>query len=195
MKGGLLYPLIERLGNLLRAEERQAGSVHGLQPVHLQALHYLSRCNRYSNTPAAVTDYLGLTKGTVSQTLLVLEKKRYIEKRPDAADRRIVHLALTPAGKRLLNEVVPPAALALAVSAIVPTELEKLENGLTNLLKAMQHAHGLRSFGVCHTCRFFLQEQDGYRCGLTRETLKTEEIAKICREHEQLQDIQERPTV
>ena len=88
--------LIEQLGNLLRAEERQAGSVHGLQPVHLQALHYLLRCNRYSDLPASVTDYLGLTKGTVSQTLLVLEKKRYIEKHPDVADRRSVHLALTP---------------------------------------------------------------------------------------------------
>lgn len=65
-----LYALLERIGNLLRAEERAAGLRHGPQPVHLQALRYVQSCNRYSNTPAALTEYLGLTKGTVSQTLL-----------------------------------------------------------------------------------------------------------------------------
>ena len=34
-----------------------------------------SKANRYSNTPQALADYLGLTKGTVSQTLLLLDRR------------------------------------------------------------------------------------------------------------------------
>ena len=38
-------------------------------------LFYLNQANRFSNTPQALTEYLGLTKGTVSQTVLVLESR------------------------------------------------------------------------------------------------------------------------
>jgi DNA-binding MarR family transcriptional regulator len=61
---------------VLKVRGCQAGAAHGLQPVQLEVLNYLSSCNRYSDTPMAVTEYLGQTKGTVSQTIKTLEKKR-----------------------------------------------------------------------------------------------------------------------
>ena len=73
MKTEQIYEYLERIANLLRTDTRKLGVGKGLQPVQMEALHYLSCCNRYSNTPVAVSDYLGLTKGTVSQTLGVLE--------------------------------------------------------------------------------------------------------------------------
>src|ERR1700674_5335522 len=78
----VLLELVERLGNLMRTELRKSGGDEALQPVHLQALIYLSKANRYSNTPQALAEYLGLTKGTVSQTLLLLDPRglRFIEK-------------------------------------------------------------------------------------------------------------------
>jgi DNA-binding MarR family transcriptional regulator len=176
--------LIERIANLLRAEERSAGTAHGLQPVHWQVLDYLARCNRYSNTPAGVTDYLGLTKGTVSQTLLVLEKKELIAKQPDSADRRLVHLRVTPQGQALLESAQPVRLFTQATTAMTAQELSRLENGLTRLLQRLQQARGGRSFGVCRTCRFFQREAAGYRCGLTQEALSDDDGGRLCREHE-----------
>ena len=72
--------LLERLNNLLRMEMRAFGLSYGLLPVQIEALTYLTRCNRYSDTPQAVTEYLGLTKGTVSQSLKVLEQKGFFGK-------------------------------------------------------------------------------------------------------------------
>nr|MBA3613554.1 MarR family transcriptional regulator [Nitrospirales bacterium] len=63
--------VLERLTNLQRMEARAFGLRYGLQPVQMEALTYLTQCNRYSNTPQAVAEYLGLTKGTVSQSLQV----------------------------------------------------------------------------------------------------------------------------
>ena len=63
---------LERLASLLRSERRNRLLKHGLQPIQFEVLYYLSICNRYSDTPMGVTDYLGQTKGTVSQTLKVL---------------------------------------------------------------------------------------------------------------------------
>jgi Transcriptional regulators len=93
-----LYDYLERLASLMRAWAREQPLMADLQPIQLSALNYLARCNRYSNTPLGVTDFLGLTKGTVSQSLKALEAKGLIEKRPDAQDRRSVHLELTGEG-------------------------------------------------------------------------------------------------
>ena len=107
MKSNLIYDYVERLSELLRVDSRQAGAEHGLQPVQLEALHYLSICNRYSDTPMAVTEYLGQTKGTVSQTLKVLERKGLLSKQRDKNDKRISHLKVSSKGKRLLNKTIP----------------------------------------------------------------------------------------
>src|ERR1700758_2632729 len=103
----VLLELVERLGNLMRTELRKSGSDEGLQPVHVQALIYLSRANRYSNTPQALAEYLGLTKGTVSQTLLVLDRRGLIERYQDDVDRRVVRLRLSAAGKPHFYEEHP----------------------------------------------------------------------------------------
>jgi len=103
MPADRLYRVIERLGYLLRTDIHRDRDGHGaLQPAQRAALEYLARCNRLSNTPAAVTEFLQLTKGTVSQTLGVLARRGLVEKRRDGTDRRVVRLALTPAGRRVV---------------------------------------------------------------------------------------------
>ena len=185
MKTDLIYEYLERIANLLRTDTRKSGLIKGLQPVQLEALHYLSNCNRYSNTPAAVADYLGLTKGTVSQTLGVLENAGMIEKLPDFKDRRVGHLQLTELGKSLIGELIPPKTLQAALTLISEADKNLILDALRRILRAMQQANQLRTFGVCKTCRHHrLEEDDLHRCGLTGEVLQDVDIEKICREHE-----------
>ncbi len=179
-----LYALLERLANLLRTEERAAGLRHGVQPVHLQALRYLQSCNRYSNTPAALTEYLGLTKGTVSQTLLLLEDKGLLRKEGSTEDRRVVHLYLTDAGRAVLEEALPPELFTRAFR-MLPGGGEGLEESLMGLLRSLQAANAQRSFGACATCKHFRREGPGrFRCGLTEEPLSREDSLLLCRDHE-----------
>ena len=113
----MLLELVERLGNLMRSELRKSGSEESLQPVHLQALIYLSKANRYSNTPQALADYLGLTKGTVSQTLLLLDRRGLIERFEDDIDRRVVRWVVEALCRRdapSQRDDDPPALEAVA---------------------------------------------------------------------------------
>ena len=178
-----LYPLIERIGNLLRTEIRKAGTELGLQPVHLHALSYLARCNRYSDTSAALTDYLGATKGTVSQTLKVLEKKAYIEKITDGDDKRVQHIKVSRSGREILDSCLPPAAFHDAKCRINDIDSNQLTDLLTRMLRELQRANGSRTFGLCKTCRFFRTNGTHFHCGLTNESLNALDIEKICREH------------
>ena len=51
-----LFDLFERLTSLMRIWHREHPLLADVQPVQLSALEYLARCNRYSDTPLAVTD-------------------------------------------------------------------------------------------------------------------------------------------
>lgn len=177
-----IYELLERLGALLRAEERTAAHAFGLQPVHVHALHYLDRCNRYSDTPAGVTAYLGVTKGTVSQTLLVLEGKGCLVREADAHDRRQVRLRITPAGRKIVRACVPPPLLRDVPADTFGPETEAT---LSNLLKVLQREGGNGTFGLCRTCVHFREHAmgDRHQCGLTGEPLTERESGLICREH------------
>ena len=175
------WDIIERLGALLRAEGRAAGKARGLQPVQIHALAYLARCNRYSDTPTALAEYLGVTKGTASQTVNVLERGGWIAKHLDPDDGRQVRLALTRSGRSLHRQLVPPPRMreALRVGGDVESALEEV-------LRRVQRARGGRTFGICHTCRFFRRGRGGKRqCGLTGEPLTEADGDKICREHEE----------
>jgi DNA-binding MarR family transcriptional regulator len=179
------HALLERLANLLRQELRRAGAEYGLQPVQLDALHYLSVCNRLSNTPQGVAEYLGLTKGTVSQSLKVLEARGLISRAPDPDDGRLVHLSLTPAGDQALAQTVPVASLRAAVAGWPDTERKRVEHSLETLLARLQSGHGRRSFGVCRSCRFHrVISPELARCELIGADLSPEDAGRICREHQ-----------
>lgn len=180
-----IYEYLERIANLIRTDVRRTGTGNRLQPVQLEALHYLSRCNRYSDTPVAVAEFLGLTKGTVSQTLGVLETNGLIEKRVDSRDRRVVHLALSDAGEEMVKGSVPPRVLRSAIDGMSEAEAETTLQVLDTILRRLQRANALRTFGACKSCRHHVVQDDGSRrCSLTTEMLTHFDAEKICREHE-----------
>lgn len=184
MPSSRLLDLVERLATLMRATRHRLPGRP--QPVHLLALHYLSRCNRYSNTPGALASYLGATRGATSQSLQVLERRRLVRRRRDSTDRRVVRLQLTLDGKRLLEKQQEYLSHQLEQwKAVPPAELAIAEQVLEQLLRHLQRANRYQTFGICRTCRHLLREgPDRFRCGLTLETLAPSETRQICHEHE-----------
>ena len=102
----IVWPL-ERLARVMRAREHE----DGLNPAQWEALRFLGRANRFSDSPGALTRYLGATKGTISQTLMALERKGYISKAARLGGRKSVRLAL--------NQVMCQESAALADGAEV----------------------------------------------------------------------------
>jgi DNA-binding MarR family transcriptional regulator len=184
MKTANLFDSIERIAALVRAEERRRCAEFGLQPVHLQVLDYLSMCNQYSDTPAAVSNYLGMTRGTVSQTLLLLEKKGLVSKTADTVDKRVVHLQITVAGKDLLKQAKPVDLFQQASTILAQQrDASDCEAFFLQALAALQKANKSQSFGLCQTCKYFTQKSKGAMCGLTKAHLSKSDSEKICQEH------------
>lgn len=183
MNKAAVFELIERISALIRAEERKKCAEFGLQTVHLQALDYISRCNRFSDTPAALTRFLGLTKGTVSQTLQILEKKGFIEKIPDLVDKRMVHLKMKDEGADVLDKARPHELFNHASRLLEEQDFDSYEEVFAQTLTALQKANKSQAFGLCKTCKHFIRSEDGFVCGLTKQMLSETDSEKICQEH------------
>lgn len=169
---------LERLSSLYKSQMRQAVSSEGIQLVHLEILQYLSISNKYSNTAQAMTEYLGQTKGSISQSIKLLEKEGFIERRPCTKDKRVTRVYLTELGQDSLKRM----------SAFLMPNLEDSQNtalAIQSLLQNWQSKNNHKGFGQCQSCRFNQDlGNDEFQCGLTGEPLAKTEIRKICREHE-----------
>ncbi len=170
--------LFERLAALIHQSVRDDAARHGLLPIHLQVLAYLAQANRYSDLPIAVAEYFGITRGTVSQTLSVLERKGLVARQPDEQHGKRVHLALTAAGRAVLAH----SWARRLDAALAQGGPDSAEGTLKALLGALQRQNGHRAFGVCRQCAHFLDDGGRHRCGLTGEALSAPQTGKICRE-------------
>lgn len=177
----VLLELVERLGNLLRAEFRRAGAEEQLQPVHVHALVYLTRSNRYSNTPQAMAEYLGLTKGTMSQSLLLLDRRGLIERYQDDLDRRVVRLRLSTGGEQFLADSQPQSAWHNATRNISPNRIRNAVSALRETLATLQADSQGQPFGTCSGCCHIQRlSARAHRCGLMGDRLSGPETRKIC---------------
>lgn len=172
--------LLERVGALIHQSVRDDAARHGLQPIHVQVLCYLANANHYSDIPIAIAEFFGITRGTVSQSLQVLERKQLIRRSPDPKDKRRVHLRLTAEGKKVVRNSWA-RRIDQAINHSAHSEAA-LEASLKALLIGLQQLNGQKAFGLCRGCSFFQERGRGGLCGLTGEPLAIEQTEKICRE-------------
>lgn len=182
MDPSTLPQLLNALSRAMQNEQRQAAVGAGLLPVQLAILGYLRAANRYSNTPQCLTEYLGLTKGTVSQSLKILEERGWVVRQADASDRRVVRLALSDTGREVLDSAADDAWQA-AARHLPSGDQDSLRTLLTRLLASWQLERQGKTFGVCRTCRHFRPGETSHQCGLTGEALSDADSTQICREH------------
>jgi len=177
----VLLELVGRLGNVMRAEARRVGAEEQLAPVHVEALVYLASANRYSNTPQALSEYLGLTKGTISQSLLLLDRRGLIERYQDDIDRRVVRLRLSATGEQFLYDAQPQLSWIHATRDISPNRIRNAVSALRETLSTLQANIGGSPFGTCLGCRHFERlSARAYRCGLIGDRLSGPDTRKIC---------------
>jgi DNA-binding MarR family transcriptional regulator len=171
---------LERLSRLMR----QAGHGQGLNPVQWEALRYLARCNALSHSPGALARYLGSTKGTVSQTVMSLEKKGLVRKQVDAKDQRGVMLFLTEAGRATLSED-PLRHMQNDIASLSDKTRKRLDRGLETLLQQERLRQDEPSFGTCLSCRYFREAASGApaHCMLVNAIVSADEAQLICVEH------------
>ena len=173
--------LVDRLGRAVHCLQFS----DGLNPAQWAVLRYLGRANRYSRTPTAISDYLGTTRGTMSQTIKALESKGLIGRETSDRDRRAVLLKLTEAGEAALEN--DPLQCVAAVAQSFGDEMDQASHFLDRVIDCLQAKSGGLNYGVCVGCTNFCKSaiaEDVHRCGLTGDPLSVLDSTKICVNHD-----------
>lgn len=179
-----LYLLVDRLTNTLINEKRKALADFGLQPVQLDALQYLSMANKHSDNAISVSEYLEHTKGTISQSLKVLERKALIHKIANTDDKRVLHIKVTTIGKHILNQLTENSKLQTALADLSQTNAKALTKGLDVIYHQIHDNETSKSFGQCFTCQHFQKSGKVLYCQHFNEDITEEDSLLICREHQ-----------
>jgi len=96
---------IRRLQQIAVAIFLEETGAHGITPVQYAALHAALRQPGLDQRTLAGT--IGFDTSTIGGVVDRLERRGLIERHASAADRRVRLLHVTPAGKSLLDKVIP----------------------------------------------------------------------------------------
>ena len=177
-KAAELHSLVERLGRVLASED-WAGE---LNPAQAAALAYLARANRFSRKPSIVAEYLGATRGTVSQTLKALVRKGLVNETADPDDGRSISYEVTPNGHAMLER---RTTLRDVLASMSGGEVDALDASLRSVLLRVLDAQSQRTFGACRTCTYHASIDARPFCRLLNIELGPIDADQICAEHTQ----------
>ncbi|MGE5205468.1 MAG: MarR family winged helix-turn-helix transcriptional regulator [Chlamydiota bacterium] len=111
-------------------QRRRAARQAGLQPKQYQLMLAVKGMPKGRRpTVGEIADRLQIQNHSVVELVDRLEKRRYIERQRDEADRRVVHLKLTSAGEAVLRKLVTASLTELK------SEAPALLRSLTSVLR------------------------------------------------------------
>ena len=128
----------------LRVVVRLAGShsaslerATGLPGAQLWALHEVAAAN--GSTVGELAQRLRMHQTTISNLLKRLEVRALLRRERSPLDRRVVHIHITPAGRRALRRAPGPARglLPKVLDEMNPAQLRKVHAGLAVLVDCM----------------------------------------------------------
>jgi DNA-binding MarR family transcriptional regulator len=136
----VLGRLSEASERILRDHMNPLFAEAGLQPGEFDVLASLRRSGKpYMLSPTQLYEALMISSGGMTARLDRLEKAGYVERRPDPGDRRGKLIALTEAGRRLIDKTLDRhvANEQRILSSLTPAEQEKLNALLKKLIAGL----------------------------------------------------------
>lgn len=133
-----------RLNRLADAVSREFQKIykqrHGLTRPEWRTLAALGQFG--TMTATAIGEHSSMHKTKVSRAVAELERRKWLQRTSDPADRRVERLVLTKAGQRIYRELVP---LAKAFEAAILDRLsEREKSAVVTGLSALERAFARR---------------------------------------------------
>ena len=139
--GDELWDLLGACHRLMRAELRAVVLRHG---VYLSEYRALARLRSEPRTPSQLAESLGLTPASMTDLARQLERRGWVRRGPNPADRRSQLLEPTPTGRAAYAEARREfrARLAEVYSSLPPPARRYLARGLPELSRVLVKRSG-----------------------------------------------------
>lgn len=179
----LVRDALNKLLDVKRALLWRSAEKHGLTPLQIQILTFVSSCDGRRHVSANdVARELYVTRPTMSVAVRALEKKGLLKRRPSEHDKRKQYLILTNKSKALLEDNHRYDDLLLSQLMALPVHgLKAASKVLVGLLVSM-HENGLIDHvTMCLKCEHCERiSMNRFRCSLSGRTFTYDGIRIGC---------------
>ncbi len=134
---------LSRMASVVQTKLDAVFAEHDLQSWEFDVLASLRRSGEpYSLTAGELDRAMMITSGTTTHRITRLEARGFVERARDEEDRRVVHVRLTPRGRRVCD-AAQDAHMAnekAILELMAPEDVERLRSGLEALAEALGDA-------------------------------------------------------
>lgn len=186
---------LNKIGLAMKQQAWQQASEEGLSATQGQILATL--VTHGSMTGTELSQRLGVTLPTVSDSVRVLVDKGLLVKSPDPRHPRASLLAPTKKGAQVGARARSwPEFMAAAVADLQPDEQRAFFSGVVKMIRSLQDQGLIPVNGMCVTCVHFRPNvragASPHHCALVDAPLATEQVRLDCPEHEPAAEAQRR---
>jgi len=181
---GKIVAGFERLSQVFRVLLWEKAKKYDLSPIQIQLLIFIKHHSGNKSTVSYLAKEFNLSKATVSDTIKILEQKKYVVKAKHITDSRSYTIELATAG---LEIVLLTEDFTNPLYDIVTETAENDKIVLWNTISSLiQQLHTLQVISVqstCYNCHYFSQQNGNNHCKLLEMKLETTDIKLDCHDH------------
>jgi len=176
-----------KIGLAMKQQAWQQANEEGLSATQGQILAAIT--THGALTGSELSERLGVTLPTISDSVRVLVDKQLLEKSPDPRHPRASLLTPTKKGARLGARARSwPEFLAGAVTDLAPEEQTAFYSGVVKMIRSLQEQGLIPVSGMCVTCRHFRPHvrkgTSPHHCAFVDAPLAHDQLRLDCPEHE-----------
>ena len=130
---------IRKIVRSVDIESKKIQKEYGVSIPQVLCLNFLRDSPNFQSTQDEIRKFLNLNSSTVSGIINRLEKKGLLARLPKSGDKRLVNIALTSAGDKILNSIpsLLHEQLSEKLQKLGENELKKVEESLDVLIKLL----------------------------------------------------------
>ena len=131
---------IRKIVRSVDIESKKIQKEYGVSIPQVLCLNFLHETVNYQATQGEIKKFLNLNSSTVSGIVNRLEKKGLIARLPKSGDKRVVNIALTSAGDKLLGSIpsLLHEQLSEKLQKLDDSEIKKVEESLKTLVQLLE---------------------------------------------------------
>jgi len=178
---------MERVSQAYRVLLWNESKEFSISPIQIQILIFLLFHSEEKRKVTYLADEFNMTKATISDSIKVLEQKKFIRKEYEQHDTRSYSIHLTAKGKEIAKRT---ATFANQIQEpITRLNSEDKENLLISLMSIIQHLNKTGVITIQRMCRTCLHFSPGKGkapnfCKLLNQSLLESDLRIDCPEHE-----------
>ena len=179
---------MERIAQAFRVLLWNESKELSLSPIQIQILIFLHFHDEPKRKVSYLADEFNMTKATISDSIKVLEQKKFIRKEFEPHDTRSYVIHLTAKGLDIAKRTSAFAEqIQEPILKLHPADKENLLISLMGIIQHLNKSGVITIQRMCKTCTHFSSGSNGHHfCNLLNQKLFDADLRIDCPEHELL---------